>query len=275
MKAIVFGGSGYIGSNIVKLLGADEISYYSRHRSDELEKLGIEWIEGDILDSEKVEEAIKPFDLIIDAVGIHDESEQKYFDVNVNGVKNIVSAIQKNKQNQRLIYISSINVHYGMSDFFRTKGIAEDNVALLKNFLNVRPSVVFGRGDRFTKDLVKLSERSISKIPDGGSLSPVFIDDLVEVIKRSSDINGAIDVCSNDMLKFVDMYNIVAKKLGTKPASLVAKRMDKIVDSIAEQSVFSKEQIERYLLNYSRGNTSLYRFVKEPMTYEQYVSESL
>ena len=50
MKVIVFGGSGYIGSNIVKLVNADEVAYYSRHKSGELEKSGFKWYEGDILD---------------------------------------------------------------------------------------------------------------------------------------------------------------------------------------------------------------------------------
>ena len=92
MKVIVIGGSGYIGRNIAQHVTADKVSYYSRSSSEELDKAGVEWIKGDILDAEKVMESVKDYDMVVDAAGIDTESEQKFFDVNVNGVKNIVAA---------------------------------------------------------------------------------------------------------------------------------------------------------------------------------------
>lgn len=275
MKVIVFGGSGYIGRNLISQLGAEEVAYYSRHRSEELEKNGVKWIEGNILDSGKVEEAVKGYDTIFNAVGVWDEAEQKHFDLSVKGVKNIVDAIRKYDKNQRLVYFSAINSHYGMAEYFSAKRVAEDNVATISNHLNVRMSIIYGRGDRLTRDLIRLSQENVP-VPQGKNLAPVYIDDLITVLKNTWQVQGAITVSSKEKLSLSGMLNVIRKKKGLKPAKTVEGFFSKrAVSALESKGVFTRERIEMLLLDYERENTSLYRFVKEPMTYSKYIDELL
>lgn len=274
MKVIVIGGSGYIGRNIAQLIEAEKVVYYSRSKSSELDKKGIEWIQGDILDAEKVGESVKDFDMVIDAAGIESESEQKYFDVHVQGAKNIVAALEKYDADQRLVYLSTINTHYGGTDYFRSKGIGEDNAALLKNHLNVRPSVVFGNGDRFTEKIFQLTDKKLSKLPSGGSLSPVHIEDLVKVIERAKDINGSVDVCSREELTFADAINLVYEKKGVGARNVAESKgsRNSAISALKATGVFKDFEVDRYLMNYHRENNYLDRFVKEPLSYRDYVN---
>ncbi len=273
MKVIVIGGSGYIGRNIAQHITADKVSYYSRSNSQELDTAGIEWIKGDILDAEKVMESVKDYDMVVDAAGIDTESEQKFFDVNVNGVKNIVAALNKYDTDQRLVYLSSINVHYGTTEFFRTKRTGEDNAALVKNHLNVRPSVIFGNNDKFTQKIFKLTEQRISKLPSGGAISPVHVEDLVKVIERAKDLRGAVDVCSRDKITFADAINLAYEKTGKGARKVVSGKFGYkgAVDALKNANVFSSEEVDKYLLNFYRENTYLDRFVKEPISFREYI----
>lgn len=273
MKVIVIGGSGYVGSNIATHIEAEKVTYYSRSKNSELDKKGIEWIQGDILDAEKVMEAVKGYDMVVDAAGIDDESEQKFFDLHIQGPKNIVAALQKYDTDQRLVYLSTVNTHYGSTDFFRSKGIGEDNVAMVKSHLNVRPSVIFGNGDKFTSKLFKLTSHRLSKLPSGGSLSPVHIEDLVRIIERAKDLNGAVDVCSRDRISFADSINLAYENVGEKPKTIVEGKSghSSAVDALKATNVFTSGEVDRYLMNYYRENTYIDRFIKEPISFREYL----
>lgn len=275
MKVIVIGGSGYIGKNIAQHIEAEKISYYSRSKSNDLEKTGIEWIQGDILDADKVRESVKDYDMVIDAAGIDSEEKQKFFDVHVTGVKNIVAALQKYDTDQRLVYLSTINTHYGGTQYFRTKGLGEDNAALVKNHLNVRPSVVFGNGDRFTERLFKLTSHRLSKLPSGGSLSPVHVEDLVRIIERSKDLKGAVDVCSRDRISFADAINLAYESKGMGAKSIVEGKSGRnsAIEALKGTGIFSGDEIEKYLQNLYRENTYLDRFIKEPISFREHIKK--
>lgn len=276
MKVIVFGGSGYLGSNIAKLINAEEVAYYSRHKNDELDKQGFKWFEGDILNEEKVAEAVNGYDTVINAAGVWGEEEQKHYDVTVTGTKNIVAPLKKNDTDQRLIFISAINVHYGMFEYFRTRRIAEDNVDLLKSHLNVRVSMVYGRGDPWTQAFRKLADERI-KLPFGKSMAPIYVDDFVKVIENSGSINGAVYVNSYEKISFPDMVNMIREKTGRRPFSIKTRPggIAKAVESIAATGIMPAERVKMLLLDYYRETTQLNRWVKEPMTYSSYLDSVL
>lgn len=274
MKVIVIGGSGYVGSNIAKHIDAEKVSYYSRSRNSELDGKGIDWIQGDILNAESVMTAVKDYDMIVDAAGIDTEADQKFFDVNVNGVKNIVAALNQYDTDQRLVYLSSINVHYGTTEFFRTKRTGEDNAALVKNHLNVRPSVVFGNGDRFTEKLFSLTASKVSKLPSGGFISPVHVEDLVRVIERAKDLRGAVDVCSREKITFADAINLAFERTGKGPRKVVTGKFgySSSVESLKAAGPFTADEVDKYLLNFYRENSYLDRFVNSPVSFRDYIS---
>ena len=274
VKAIVL-GSGYMGKNIALNINADSVTYYSRHEVPELKARNINWIEGDILDAEKVMSAVKDFDTIYYAAGIWKGEREKLFDAHVNGMKNVVAAVKKYDTNQRIINLSFINVHYGKLELYRIKGIEEDNAATIKNHLNVRMSPVYGEGDLFTQKLVDLASQNLPNLPDGGNLAPVHILDAIKVIEASEGTMGAIDLCSTEKLRFADMINVVRNIMGKgeKSVSESGFFVKRAVSALAEKGVFDEEDIERYLMNYYRETTWLTRFVKEPHKFKDYAHE--
>ena len=277
MKVLVIGGSGYVGSNVVRLITADKVTYFSRSKHPELAKLGFEWIQGDITDEEKVKSSVKDYDMIVDAAGAEFPADVA-FSVNVNGIKNIANALNKNDTGQRLVYLSAINVHYGTTDFFRTKRTGEDNAALVKNHLNVRPSLIFGNGDPFTEKLIKLvKENNFGKLPSGGSLSPVHIADVVKVIEEAKDIRGSVDICSRDKVSFADLINMGLELTGKNKKGVITGRFGYkgAVQKLKDASVFTPEEVDKYLIDYYRENTYLDRFIKTPIKFGDYLKERI
>ncbi|MCW6168359.1 MAG: NAD(P)H-binding protein [Thermoplasmatales archaeon] len=273
MKVVIIGGSGYIGRNIAKYIQADSVTSYSRSENAELKSAGIQWIEGSITEADKLNSALNGADMIIVSVRTEKEDGSNLFDTFVNGIKNVVGIIKKNDTDQRLVFISSINVHYGASEFFRIRGLVEDNVSLVKNHLNVRPSIVFGNGDVFTENLFRLASTGISRLPIGGPLAPIHVKDLVTVIQSAKDTKGAIDANSNDKITFADAANLAFEKLGKRKRSIAEGKfwLKRSIASIENTNIFEKEEVHRLLLNYYREDTYLYRFVKNPISFSDYI----
>ena len=276
MKIIVFGGSGFIGSNFIKLFGAEENAYYSRHRSSELDSFGAKWIEGDILDEARVMDAVNGYDIIVAAAGTSDEKDESHFDVQVKGMKNIVKAIKKVDKDQKLIYFSHINLEKGKTEYFRVKRVAEGNVQLVKNHLIVRPSFVFGSEDHITGRILDLARQSMGKFPPDGDLSPVYVNDLMTVIKNSLETRGAINVSARKKLSFLDAINTARSALGhhqVKPAGRLSRKSS--IRKASEKGIFTPEEIGMFLLDYYRDNTMLLeRYVREPLSYVSFLENA-
>ena len=102
MKAIVIGGSGFIGSNVAMSLDAEKVVYYSRHENEVLNKKGIEHITGSVVETEKLQDAVKQFDMIIYSAGIFNDPQQTHDDVTLKGIKAVVDVIRKQDTGQKL-----------------------------------------------------------------------------------------------------------------------------------------------------------------------------
>ncbi len=273
MKLIVIGGSGFVGSNVLNQMEAEEKAYFSRNNSEALDNKGIKYIKGDVRNYEDVEKAIENYDTVIHAVDVLKEDEEKHEDISLNGVKNIVKAIKKYGKSQKLIYFSAINADKGKTDYFRYKRLAEDNVDLLKNGLSVRASTMYGEGDKFTKMLVDLAKQKVPFLPKSGNMAPVYINDVITVIKNSMDSHGVIDICTKDRITFGGMFNTIREKLGLKPVKEVSSLIFKpFIGSLQRRGLLTKEQFYMLQLDYYKENTSLYRFVKEPVNYKDYIN---
>ncbi len=115
MKVLVTGGTGFIGANLVRKLleRGDEIASLAPIRSDGLGS--ITQIEGSILDSEVINDAVAGKDLVFHLaansfVGKADEDLLADFEVNVRGTYAIASACQKH--GAKMVF-SSTSMVYG------------------------------------------------------------------------------------------------------------------------------------------------------------------
>jgi nucleoside-diphosphate-sugar epimerase len=177
-KVLVTGGTGFLGSYIIKQLVEKGYPVRAIRRSRKLPSWislvpegSVEWVEGDVLDVVALEDAMEGADTIIHAAAIVSftrKDRKEMYQVNVEGTANVVNmALEKNVR--RLIHISSVaalgrtldgghvnedkkweeskaNTHYGKSKFKAElqvwRGISEGLEAVIVN-----PSTILGYGD--------------------------------------------------------------------------------------------------------------------------------
>ena len=125
MKAIVFGGSGFLGSHVADALtnAGYEVIIYDLKSSPYLIK-SQEMIVGDILDRLKVEEAVKSCDIVYNFAGIADidEASQRPLDsveYNILGNSIVLEACRKAKV-RRFVFASSLYVYSKSGSFYRS-----------------------------------------------------------------------------------------------------------------------------------------------------------
>ncbi|MDD9992290.1 MAG: complex I NDUFA9 subunit family protein [Rhodospirillales bacterium] len=193
----VFGGSGFLGRQIVKCLADAErrVRVAVRHpdRATFLSGFGpdgrIELVQADVWDETTVARVVEGSASVVNTVGHYVEKSGATFD-RVHGQGALHVARQaKQAGAERLVHISGVGADPGSpSPYVRARGIGEtlvkeafDDVTIL------RPSVIFGPGDSFLNTLARMTQRSpVMPLFGTGStrLQPVFVGDVAEACVR-------------------------------------------------------------------------------------------
>lgn len=123
-KAIVFGGSGFVGSHVADALTDAGIkttifdlspSSYMRKEQD--------FIQGNILDSVAIESAIQGHDYVYHLAGQADigiglKEPRRTLELNIMGTTNVLEAARKHKI-ERLVFASTVYVYSELGGFYR------------------------------------------------------------------------------------------------------------------------------------------------------------
>lgn len=171
MNILVTGGGGFLGRYIVEALLRDghSVSSLGRSPQPELVSMGVQVFEADLLDLESVRCACEGMDAVFHVAakaGIWG-SRKSYFDINVQGTRNVISACEEQKVSY-LVYTSTPSVVFNRQAFrsadetlpygnnwlcpyAETKAMAEREV-LAKNsetlkVCALRPHLIFGPRD--------------------------------------------------------------------------------------------------------------------------------
>lgn len=193
----VFGGSGFLGRQIVKHLA--EAGYGVRvairhpDRATFLSEFGpdgrIELVRTDVWNEATVARAVEGSASVVNTVGHYVDKGGVTFD-RVHGQGALHVARQaKQAGAERLIHISGVGADpRSPSPYVRARGVGEtlvrdafDGVTIL------RPSVIFGPGDSFLNTLARMTQRSpIMPLFGTGStrLQPVFVGNVAEACIR-------------------------------------------------------------------------------------------
>ena len=125
MKAIVFGGSGFIGSHVADALteAGYEVAIFDLKPSPYLLPVQ-KMIIGNIIDREAVEKAVIEQDIVYNFAGVAniEEARGKPFETvesNILGTTIILESCRKNKV-QRFVFASTIYVYSGVGSFYRS-----------------------------------------------------------------------------------------------------------------------------------------------------------
>ncbi|MEM7044680.1 MAG: NAD-dependent epimerase/dehydratase family protein [Pseudomonadota bacterium] len=222
MTTLVTGGTGFIGSRLaldcatrgeaVRILAKiNNANEQSGH--DELEKAGVEIMDGDVCSADDAAKAMKGVKTLYHLAAAQHEANvgDDYFRrINVEGTQSILEAAVKAKV-KRVVHGSTIGV-YGMADegpvhdrtplfpdniYGQTKLEGEHLARSYSDRLKlaiVRISETFGPGDyRLLKLFKGIKSKKFFMVGKGQNLHhPVYIDDLIEALRAAATEKSAI-----------------------------------------------------------------------------------
>ncbi|HPR81550.1 MAG TPA: NAD(P)H-binding protein [Enterococcus sp.] len=171
-KLVVFGGSGFLGREIIKIAREDyHVISVSRHGQPALDEewlSTIEWIKGDVFQPESWRYVLKDADIVIDAIGLLVENRKKgltYERFNIEPAKLTANEAQKMKV-PYFVYISANRfTTFFLKRYFHSKARAESIVlSYFPHALLVRPSFMYGKHRKLTTTHAKMIHLA-KKIP--------------------------------------------------------------------------------------------------------------
>ena len=263
-KILITGGTGFVGSYIIKLLIEKNYDVRALRRSLKLPgyiSTGIfdkvEWVDGDVLDVISLQDAMEDVQAVIHSAAIVSFTRgdrKKMYQVNVEGTANVVnSCLEKNVP--RLIHISSVaavgrtagggkvteekkwedsnvNTHYARSKFKAElevwRGAGEGLSTVILN-----PSTVLGYGDWDTGSC-RIFKNIYEEFPwyTDGINGFVDVEDLAKVVEilLHSDISEERFIVNGASWPFRQLMDTIADSFGKKPPS---RRSNQFLMSLA------------------------------------------
>ena len=235
-KICLFGGTGFVGSSIVKLLAkkGHEIKIATRNPFNEdaielkstvsdpgqirLEKVNIN-------SNEQVKNFIQDCDICINLIGIlYEKSGNSFQRMHKDFVRDLVLALKENKKIKHFIHFSSLGVKPNTdSKYLESKFQAEEIIKKeLINYTIIKPSVVFGGGKNdFTNMFAKLANL-FPIIPLAGAavkFAPVYVGDIalgVDKIIEDEIKNETIEFVGNEIFTLEELIKIISNEIRTK-----------------------------------------------------------
>jgi uncharacterized protein YbjT (DUF2867 family) len=201
----VFGGSGFVGRNVVRIMAREGWRIRAACRRPDLaghlQPMGrvgqIHAVQANLRYPDSVARAVEGADAVVNLVAIAYRSGPQTFNaVHVAGARAVAEAANKAGVG-RLVHVSAIGADpRSRSDYARTKGEGEQ--AVLKAFpgaLILRPSIVFGPEDEFFNRFAAMAQISpFLPLIGGGQtrFQPVFVGDLAAAIAAGCDGSGEL-----------------------------------------------------------------------------------
>jgi uncharacterized protein YbjT (DUF2867 family) len=188
MNIIILGGTGFIGRHICEKLirAGHRVTVPTRklENAREIQMLpGLQPIACNVHDAAQLAATVKGHDVLINLVAILHGSEAEFERVHVALPKSIVAAC-KAAGLQRIVQMSSLGAALDApSQYLRSKGRGEQ--VFLESGLDVailRPSVVFGEGDRLLNVFAQL-QNNFPMVPLAASdaqFQPVWVEDVAQ-----------------------------------------------------------------------------------------------
>ena len=269
MRVLITGASSVLACKLVALLLEREkisirlLEYRSPARMESCET-----VSGDMDDPESLNRACQGVDEVLHLAALtHSSNDSEYFKVNREGTQNLIDACKKNNV-RRFIFISSMAAKknggaYGLSKLASEALVIESGL----QWVILRPAEVYG--PKMNEGIGQLITwvkkfKIIPVIGDGSySLSPVYIDDVVEAMARVMNnpdlINQKFDLCGPELIPFRTLIDRLARYLGVRRNKIfipvwVAK-LGVLLASLMKVGSFTPDQIPRLICGKDRDAT--------------------
>lgn len=192
----VLGGSGFVGSAIVAKLDAAgynvKVLTRRRERAKHLILLpNVQVVECDVMDYQTLNAELRRADAVINLIGILHQTGHGSFKAVHHQLPAQVAKICVDLNIKRLLHMSSLGADKeAPSQYLRSKAQGESALLNLKHKLNLtifKPSIIFGRGDRFINlfaKLIKLLPVMVLVKP-AAKFQPVWVEDVASCFVNS------------------------------------------------------------------------------------------
>lgn len=218
----VTGATGFIGQSICSQLLARNYSIRvlvrNRRKAPTHRLNRAEIIDGDLADKDSLFRLVSGADAVIHCAGTVRGATQAQFDVvNVDGTRNLLRAITASETGPRLLSISSLAAREPQLSFYAASKYRAEQ--LLKNeggdiaWTILRPSAVYGPGDRELLPVFRLMARGIALTPGAPTarFSMLHVDDLSSAIiawlRTDIPVEGIFDINDGE-LKGYDWHDM-------------------------------------------------------------------
>lgn len=187
----ILGGAGFVGSSIVAKMDAEgyQIKVLSRRR-DSAKHLfllpNVSVVECDIVNTHALKEALKGSDAVINLIGILHESSKHSFESMHHQLPRRVAQLCEDLAIHRLIHMSALQASsHAPSQYLRSKAAGElaiNEFSKKINITNFRPSVIFGRDDRFINLFANLVKYLpiIALAKPNAKFQPIWVEDVAQ-----------------------------------------------------------------------------------------------
>ena len=258
---LVTGGTGFVGSNLVRRLRKADIAVRSIARSpgkaQALKDIGVDVVEGDVTNKILLEKAAEGCERVVHLVGIIQQTPEATFrSVHVEGTRNVLEAARKAGA-RHFFFQSALGTRPGAkSEYHKTKWEAEELVrASGIPYTVLRPSLIYGPGDQFT---IRLSEmiRLSPILPIIGSgksrVQPIYIEDVVTCIVKAvtsdSFYNEMYEVGGPEQLTYEEVTVAIARAMDVKRPAVhmplfLVKNAARILESVLPRPPFTTDQL--------------------------------
>ncbi len=224
----VFGGSGFLGREIVKhLVAAGHRVRVGVRRPEVLSQLGrdgcVEAVHADVSNESTVANAVEGADWVVNSVGHYVEKQGATFhQIHALGARHVARQA-KRAGVQRLVQISGLGADPASpSPFVRSRGIGDNFVREAFGGATIlRPSAIFGPGDALLNKLADVARYSpvVPLFGDGRTrLQPVFVEDVAEACARAladpSTVGRVYELGGADVFAYSELVQLLLERMG-------------------------------------------------------------
>lgn len=225
----VFGGSGFVGSQVVHVLARRgwrvRVACRRPDRAHKLMTSGavgqIQAVRCDVTREAEVASAVVGADTVVNLVGVlHEAGARTFHALHVEGARRIAEAAAA-AGIDRLAHVSAIGASpESESDYALSKAAGEMAVREVKpDAVIIRPSLVFGAGDDFLNKFARMAQFAPALPLIGGGrtrFQPVHVVDVAEaiarVVERTEAAGRTFELGGPAVVTFEDVLRLVLRE---------------------------------------------------------------
>ena len=290
MKVIsVFGGSGFLGSELIKSFKKKEIQIrlFTRNKlnANHLKTFPrLEIIE--ITKKTNLKKALVGSDIVVDLVGIlHESKSDSFDDIHAKRLKNIANASSAAGV-KRFIHVGALgSLKNAPSKYLQSKAKGEHFIrqeCIKCTWTILKPSIIFGPKDKFINLFYTMVKYLpvILLISPYAKFQPIYVNDVVEIIIKSfydkKTFNKSYDLGGPKIYSFFEIIKLIAffqkRRIWILPLS---NRISYIMVSIIEclpLKIITRDNLKSMSIDNTTKKNDAYQFTPRLKTLAEYLT---